>query len=190
MFEDTRLFGISMTSRSNRRVLVVVTYAVTAMVLAGFYTLMRFITAIPDHTYLKVLLSFLTWVPFFFVLFAIPGIGYHRGLFGRLVPEQTFSFKVPAVRTLGLSRGIPDEQPQGDEREMAVRNSAYFLSFKIVAWYAYLYLFLCVVPLVTRENEIARVVAFFAAIPLVIMLFTLPQAVILWMEPDLPEEVA
>jgi hypothetical protein len=187
MFENTELFGISMAPRANRRALVVITYSLTAGVIVGCVGLARSIGAIPGHSPLKSPLVLLAWVPIFLVQVVIPGSGNFRGIFGRFVPEQTFSFRRQTIRTLGLARGVEDEQPKADEREMSVRNEAYFLAFKIVAWYAFIFLFGCV-GLVSREGEAARTAAAVAAIPIVVMLFTLPQAIILWTEPDLTSE--
>lgn len=189
MFEETSLFGISMAPRANRRALVVITYVFTALVIAGCFLLMHWVSAMPGRSIAKIVLSLFAWVPLFLVQFIIPGSGTHKGIFGRLVPEQTFSYrKLTLIHTLGIARSVPDEQAPGDEREIMVRNTAYFLAFKIVAWYAFVFLFGCIVPLVNGDSQVARTVAAVAAIPIVVMLFTLPQAIIIWTEPDLPED--
>lgn len=188
MFEDTTFLGISMVPRANRRALVVVTYVLTAGVIAAFIALARAIGA-HEHSSLKSLLVLLVWVPILFVLFVIPGSGSFRGIFGRLVPAQTLSFRVRSIHSLGLARGIQDEDHRADERETSVRNSASSLAFRIVAWYAAVFLSPCAAPLVSQGGEAVRIMAAVAAIPIVVMLFTLPQAIILWAEPDLPVDV-
>lgn len=186
MFEETEMFGISMASRRNRRVLVVVTYAITAIVIACFTVLVRWIGSIPGHSLLKSLLILLACLPIFLIQVIIPGSGTFRGIFGRFVPEQTFSVRKRTIRTLGLARSVADEQPQVDERETLVRNAAYFLAFKVIAWYSFIFLF-AFLQLLNQEGVLARTLATFAAIPIVVMLFTLPQAIILWTEPNLAE---
>lgn len=188
MFEDTKLFGISMAPRASRRALVVITYGLTACLIAAFVALALWCGTLPEHSALKRLPMLLALLPFFVVQALIPGSGCFRGVFGRFVPEQTFTFRVQSVHTIGLAPNSLEKLAQGDERERAVRNSAYFLAFKVIAWYAFVYFLLCVFPLVDRGGETARIVAAAAAIPMVVMLFTLPQAIVLWMEPDLPEE--
>ncbi len=186
MFEETELFGISMASRRNRRALVVMTYGLTGCVIAGFLALAHSVGSMPGHSLGKSLLMLLVWLPIFLIQVIIPGSGTFRGIFGRFVPEQTFSLRIQAIRTLGLSRSVADEQPQVDERERLVRNAAYFVAFKVIAWYSFIFLFACV-PLVNQEGELARAVLTITAIPIVVMLFTLPQAIILWTEPNLAE---
>lgn len=188
MFEDTELFGISMAPRASRRALVVITYGLTAGIIAAFVLLARWYGTIPEHSLVRPLLMLLAILPLFVVQVLIPGSGCFPGVFGRFVPEQTFSVRAQSIQTIGLSPNGLEKLAQGDERERAVRNSAYFLAFKIIAWYAFFYLLLCVFPLVNRAGETARIVAAAAAIPMVVMLFTLPQAIVLWTEPDLPEE--
>jgi asparagine N-glycosylation enzyme membrane subunit Stt3 len=190
MFENTELFGISMASRTNRRALVAITYVFAALLIVASVLLARFVMGMPGRSLLKVVLGMFAWLPVFLVQIIIPGSGTFKGIFGRLVPEQTFSFRVPVIRSLGLARGVLCDLPEADEREIRVRNSAYFLAFKILARYAFVFLFACVVPLVNSEGAVARTVAVFASIPLVVMLFTLPQAIIIWTEPDLPVDVA
>ncbi len=187
MFEDTSLFGISMARRTNRRWLVLLTYAFTAAVIAGSIAMAHVIAAISGPSFLRSTMILLAWLPVFVVQILIPGSGRYRGIFGRFVPEQTFSFYIPAVQTLGVTRSVNQSTlPQVDEREKSVRNFAYFLAFKIVAWYSLVFLVTCVASIAGREDGMPRAVTAVAAIPIVVMLFTLPQAIILWSEPDLP----
>lgn len=71
-----------------------------------------------------------------------------------------------------------------DEREVAVRNAAYFVAFRAMSIYAVI---LTPLAWATRPG-IAVLTLHLLAIPLMTMAITLPQAVVLWTEPDVPEE--
>lgn len=191
MFEETTLFGISMAPRANRRALVVITYLATALAMLLSTVFALWIVGSGDHRILKPLGFMAAWIPFFLVFVIIPGSGQIRGIFGGMVPVELFrpQPKLVQLTNLGLTPPIPGENPEGDEREIGVRNRACYLAFRIISYYAF-FPFLSLTMLLgnARPDRAAKFMVVAEFIPLLIMAFTLPQAIVLWTEPDLPEE--
>jgi hypothetical protein len=125
----------------------------------------------------------------FNLLFVILFTSVSRLIFGSLVEQTTFP--VPPQEGAGSDRPTslfgyarrPTDAP--DERDMAVRNWAYFQSFRMVAVYAVL-LWLVYLVLNISMVQISLNIAALLLFPLIAMATTLPQAVLLWSEPDLP----
>lgn len=121
-------------------------------------------------------------------LFVVVFTGVSRVVFGQLVEQTTF----PLPPQEGPGNGRPESllayarHPVSagrdlDERDLMVRNRAYFYAFRFIAiysallWIAYSF--------VTR---ISLQAAALLLLPLIVMAITLPQAVVLWTEPDVP----
>lgn len=164
--EKDSLFGIPMVRRRNRRALVFATYA-----------LLLILTAI--------ILIFHPWVNvwvWFVLAFNVTG-----GLvFGKLVKQTTFpEHSTPAVAAIGIVDRPAKESL--DERELSVRNAAYFLAFRILALYSTAF-FVSVHYLLLYKPTLAPQLILALMIPVLVMVLTLPQAIVLWSEPDLPSE--
>ena len=186
MLRNTEYLGISMATQRNRRLLVILTYA-------GFASLV-FVHAI-RHRGNGTDLSF-------FVLICILLAG--RAAFGYLVPVYPFSYSsaavsaVPEVRSLlhpERNEAFRDQERDPappDERDIVVRNRAYYVAFNSVMVYT---LALAMVggfvsdPQLSRRLPVATL-APYALLPILLMATTLPQAIILWTEPDLLDETA
>jgi hypothetical protein len=87
---------------------------------------------------------------------------------------------------LGLLRNVRPYISKPDERQVAVRNAAYYKAYRILAAYLLLMpiiLIILTTPLNKNLLGIYMVSTFFA-------IYTLPQAIILWTEPDMPTEAA
>jgi hypothetical protein len=172
MLRTPAILGISMAPRRNRRLLVALTYV-------ALLVLMVIISIFP--------------IPGFRdnVLGTALVLGYCAvglGVFGRLVEETV----LPQVRggemtSLGLTPRRRDvDEP--DERDVAIRNAAYFVAYRALAVYLAI---ICAGAQLGFESLTGSgaVVAFrLLALPVLAMAFTLPQAIILWNEPDVPEE--
>jgi uncharacterized membrane protein len=88
---------------------------------------------------------------------------------------------------LGLAASGQHLEVLPDERELSVRNEAYFKAFRIVTVYA---LFIFVIIAMMQDPTFwpkLNVLQVFAAV-LVVLVVTLPQAILLWQHPDLVEE--
>jgi hypothetical protein len=89
--------------------------------------------------------------------------------------------------SLGLAPRRRRGEDEPDEREVAVRNAAYFEAYRVLAmysiaaWVAWPFIFLL------RASTAVQVLLLLT-MPLLAMALTLPQAVVLWTEPDVPEE--
>jgi hypothetical protein len=175
----TSIMGISMTSRSRRRMLVFIVYFLLAIFVVLGVALHR------DNLLLKPG-DFLSG---FNLLFVILFTGVSRLIFGSLIEQTTFP--VPPQEGPGDGRPISlfgSARPMGspDERDLEVRNRAYFQSFRMIAvysvllWFAYSFLNAFWMPQVSLN--IAALLLF----PLIVMAITLPQALLLWSEPDVP----
>jgi len=174
---NTSIFGISMVKRSRRRVFVTVVYLLlTALITLAVWR---------RHGLLRgsVLSNFN-------LLFVILFMGISRSLFGQIFRQDTF----PAADNRRVSWKYisifgsyhdPDGMEDADERQLAVRNRAYFRAFQVTAIYASLLWFAIAGVYSFRDTVSLDLVALFA-FPLLVMAVTLPQAWVLWTEPDLP----
>jgi len=109
-------------------------------------------------------------------------------IFGRLAKETVLpQTRGSEITSLGLTSRPRRNEDDLDERELAVRNAAYFTAYRavavysIIAWMALIYSF-------KLSASIALSLMLWLFIPLLAMILTLPPAVILWTEPDVPEE--
>jgi hypothetical protein len=76
---------------------------------------------------------------------------------------------------------------QPDQREVAVRHTAYIVAYRPLAVYSII-IWLTLPSVFLFNASIALRVIQLVAMPLVMIALTLPQAVILWTEPDVPGE--
>jgi hypothetical protein len=169
VLQNATLLGVSMEPRKNRRLLVTATYSVVLMVLTAIV-----IVAWAYSGYLAFVLSL--------VYGAILTLTFQ--FFGRIVKQTLFSeLRMGEFIFLGLGRKRRGTA-EPDERDLAVRNAASFTAYRILAIYSF-FVFLMLFPAFDSGNRLA-----FLLLVLPYMLFapTLPQAVILWTEPDVPEE--
>jgi hypothetical protein len=147
--QRTELLGVSMTHRSQRRVLVVSVYLFLVLIAAVGLIFIRN----PRSSLVIV---------FFLVL------GIRNWVFGALVPQDTFVAANPMGHT---------------EPEPEVRDRAHFIAFRIAAIYSML-LWLVIILLNDIGQAIPVILAATLVFPLIVMAVTLPQAVVLWTEPD------
>lgn len=173
MLKTPVLFGFSMVRRKNRRLLVAATYAVLLVAMATL--------SVARSRYVR--LDPVIWI-------LLAGLLVTRGVFGSMVKHMMLTKRWGETISLGLGATPQRDEDKLDEREQAVRNAAYFEAYRVLA----LYCFFFSLFLVSRAFEpfssssLGRV-----ALPLLAMLlfgiaWTLPQAVLLWTEPDVPEE--
>ncbi len=112
-----------------------------------------------------------------------------RGVFGALVAPEGFEWLIErrtqvVDRGMGLAATVPPDEPEPDEFDIALRNSAYFAAYRGVAVYVLVLLFL--VSLVLSSHIRAQMqVIYVSVFMLVALIFTLPQAVLLWTQREL-----
>lgn len=182
MLRNVSVLGVDMNRRSNRRMLVLLTYTAVMVITVAFSLAVVYVPRIRIEL-LAGGMWFFTTVWFLIAYF----------VFGRIASPfplvPLFRYPPQLVdRGLGLSATVPPDEPQPDERDLAIRNSAYYVAYNIFMW-------ICLggfVALPLYENAppvMHKIIRFTAVILLGVLAFTLPQAVVLWRERDLPTEV-
>ena len=178
--QRTKFLGISMAQRSRRRTLVVSIYGLLAALIVG--------VALAHGRNPLVASDYLGGYNLVFIL-VFSGIS--RLAFGTLVRQATIP--VPADnpnqwKYISIAKPVPYAGPGNpDERELAVRNRAYYFSFRLMA--AYLLLMWAVFLIVNIKTRSVSVNLTSALLfPLIVMALTLPQAVVLWTEPNVVVE--
>ena len=179
----TKFLGISMERRSRRRLLVVCTYLFLCAVMGAALFVKGGRLLRPGDG-----------LGAFNLMFIILFTGLSRVVFGSLVRQSTLP--VPEPEEL-QARGTPSlfhsekySEALPDERELAVRNWAYFFSFRFVTVYM-IALWLGYAALNAMGRAMISLNVFgLLMFPALVMAFTLPQALILWIEPDVPLEQA
>ena len=172
MLRTPVILGISMATRRNRRLLVAVTYA---PLLALTVTLVIVPSWGKHHIW--------PWAAnaCFVVGFAV---------FMRLVKQPgPLDPQSPrgAMTSLGLAPRHYRAEDEPDEREVEVRNAAYFAAYRVLALYSIAIWLVTQLSFDLSASTAVRVLQLLI-MPLLAMALTLPQAVVLWTEPDVPEE--
>lgn len=187
MLRTTKYLGLSMASRRNRRLLVIATYGAFALSIA-VHAIRHPSGRFGDLGFDVLLCLLLT----------------SRIAFGYLVPTSPFSHNaasvssVPEVKSLmHPERNAPfrdeerDPEPL-DERDIIVRNRAYYVAFNAILGYsilAWLVGSFLADPKFSNRFDLGFLTQY-GLLPILVMATTLPQAVILWTEPDVIEEPA
>ena len=172
MVRTPAVLGISMVSRDNRRLLVATTYATLLALMAAV------ILILPSRSLINAALMCL--------ILAYDVVS--RAIFGRLVKDTVLpELRGGELTSLGLSPKRRRSESEPDEREVAVRNAAYFKAYRSLAvytvaiWIASPYFF-------SLSPSTSVRVLLLLTMPLLAMALTLPQAIVLWTEPDVPQE--
>jgi hypothetical protein len=167
-----------MAERSHRRGLVVTVYGLVAALIVG--------VGLAHGRNPLATGDFLGDFNFIFILIFS---GISRLAFGSLVRQATVPMANPAHnewKYISITKAVPYTGPgDPDERELAVRNRAYYVAFRLIAAYLVL-LWLVFLILSKYAGSISVSLAASLVFPLLVMALTLPQAVVLWTEPDLP----
>jgi len=175
--------GFSMLQRSSRRRLVAVVYAT-------LLALIVIISAVWPHSprLSKGRAMAMMAMAWSFVL-AYNVVTW--SIFGKLAKDTVLPILHPIrggeITSLGLAQE-PSRQPDDlDEREVAVRNAAYFTAYRAVAVYTLL-VWVAVFYSYGLSASAALLLIQWLVMLLVAMVLTLPPAVVLWTEPDVPED--
>lgn len=167
MLRNPTFLGFSMAERNHRRLLVLGTYSVLAALMAAI------VAATADVALVAWALVVVAWN-------VVSG-----AILGRLVTNTSMpqNIRFGALIDLRLA-ARPRDPEEMDERDIAVRNAACFKAYRAIGMYV-----LLLALLVPGIKHMATVRTFEALLaPLLAMAVTLPQAIILWTEPDLPIE--
>jgi hypothetical protein len=177
MPDTPTILGISMVSQKNRRLLVTVTYAILAAFIAVFAVMPTWVRELGPIGYqffvlagaLLILLPRWCWFP----------------MLTKLTPFGQQRSSVEITR-LGLTPG-PRDPYDPDEREVAIRNAAYYQASRFVIYYSF-GLFWAFMILDSLNRATADRVMMALLLSLLLVASSLPQAIIIWTEPDAPEE--
>ncbi len=174
MLRTPAILGISMAPRKNRRFFVAFTYAI--MLAIAVTTLL-----VPS------------WGSDFAIAWMIASLSFYLVCwlaFRGLVEDET---AVPPPRrrwggiiSLGLAPRRRDLD-ELDERELVTRNSAHFRAYRVLTWYMIIIWTGTYLSFDLSASAAVRVLGLLV-MPLWGMVLTLPQAALLWAEPDVPEE--
>jgi hypothetical protein len=163
-----------MARRNNRRLLVATTYATLIILMVAYILLL------PS----KALLNAITMG----LVLAYNGVS--RAMFGRLVKQTVLPEPGPGG-WISLNLAAPGRPRRSeddlDEREVAVRNAAHFEAYRALALYS-IALWVASPFFFSLRPSMGVRGLMLLAMPLLAMALTLPQAVVLWTEPDVPEE--
>lgn len=174
MFQRTTVLGISMTPRHNRRVFVTLAYALLLLVMASLSMLDPFRHETIIWFYLAVMIVS-HWV------------------FGRLVRPMFPLDTGPKQDAVHVSPYVDRSRPEEDERETAVRSDSYVFAYRAIAIYSVMLLMLFPVLIEREINSLATyrtITLQFLVMLLFAIVFTLPQATILWKQDDLFSEAS
>ena len=173
---------VDMALQARRRTLVVMIYAAMAALLAGLWFMDR-------------LQNSWSWL---FLLVVLLGRlflgGYYRGglvkPFNNKPPRQ--NPEPPPFLAVGLRVYSPlpedDRSFLNDERELAQRDHAHYLAYQAIAVAVVILWFLS--GFVNKPGWAAAIVASLPGLTgtILLLIFTLPQAILLWTEPDMDED--
>jgi hypothetical protein len=175
MLRTPVFLGFSMVRRDSRRRLVVVTYAILVALMA----VMTVVSRSAPRTRVAGFASCFA--------FAIAFNAVSLSIFGKLAKDTVLpQIRGSEITTLGLTPQ-PRREDDLDERELAVRNAAYFKAYRVVAVYSII-AWMALICSFDLSASVALSLRLWLFIPLLTMILTLPPAVILWTEPDVPEE--
>lgn len=169
MINTPAVFGLSLARQANRRILLAITYPV--LLVATLASVVLFPIAHGLGWMLPLTCNLVVWE------------FLRRMVEGAILPE----WRPGQLIGLGLARR-PRVQDLPDERDVAVRNAACFQAYRVLALYV-IALWLALPGLFSLSSSVALHVLEGLLIPLLAVALTLPYAVILWTEPDIPTGV-
>lgn len=184
---NKKIFGLSMDQRSHRRRLVIAAYTILAILLAAGWMLDRFRTT-----------GFYIYLAAFLMNYFVFG-GY--GPYGLVRPFTGTAPRQPIPRSLvevrlnlaGIRPAPETADSRNDERELRIRDRVHYQAYQ---WICAL---LAVVWLVAMSENgrsgfipaaLLPVLLYLIVLPGILLAVTLPQAIILWTEPDMEDETA
>ena len=170
MLNQPMLRDVSIASQKKRRLLVTATYTIFVALLAVIAVKPSFLSEIGElgRQLLVIAVGLVPILFFYLTKLPIPG-----------------SSSIEMTR-LNLTPG-PRDPDDLDERQVVTRNAAHYQAFRFVLWYS-LVVFIASVFMDDLNAATARRLMVTLTMLLFFVVWTLPQAIILWTEPDAPEE--
>jgi hypothetical protein len=181
---------IDMAPRARRRGLVVVIYTVLAVLMAGSWFI--------DHWRVSLLYLYMAAM-------VVNSVFLGGTAFGGLIrpfrskPRSPYAFKSPLLQNLRWGfypvPELDENDYRNDERELRQRDHAHYQAYRVLIvglgllWCASIGVLSTHVPSVLGLLPAQQLLYGFIVALLVVSL-TLPQAILLWSEPDMEEETA
>ncbi len=183
------LFGraVDMSSRRRRRWLVVLVYTGLTALMTGFWYF--------DHWKGQSMVFLFCAASLANSIF-FGGIGF-GGLIRPFINRPTFRMPAPAVRLLrwGLRpiREASASDLRNDERELQQRDRVHYQAYRALIAGLFLLWFLCIWALLEPNPPAiglipANMLLYGLVMALIVVSLTLPQAILLWTEPDMEGE--
>ncbi len=179
----TTVLGLNMERRSSRRRLVVAVYLfLAACIAAGWFA---------DRLHVSGMLVF--WAAWYSSLFILGGYGA-RGLIKPFTGKGPRDLPMPSnlvelqLRVTGALDRPDGSEYRNDEREIQRRDSVHYQAYQgLMLLVAAIWLLAswAIHPPSFVSARLMLVLVNFLALPAVVLGFTLPQAILLWTEPDL-----
>jgi len=178
MISTKKLFGLSIAARSTRRTLVVAYWCFVAVFSCAFLPRGNF-------NWFGVLLAVQLLIQIPIWLGGVRAGGMVKPFRGiHWVPLQEREH----VQSVSLLSGSParGEDASLDERETGLRDRMHFLAYTLARWFALLLFGLYCLTAVVHPAWLGQAGPFFLFL-LTVTLWSLPQSLILWTEPDMEE---
>lgn len=184
----TRLFGHDMSRQATRRRLVVSAYALLAVLVAAGWRLDRFHSTG----------AYVYFTAYFISYFVFGGYGSSglikpfNGKGPRVQPMPSNLVELQLRATGALEHPDPDEY-RNDERELARRDRVHYQAYQGICGLLALIWFLAMWELHPPHflpAGLLPILLYLLALPGVLLAITLPQAILLWTEPDLEPDAA
>jgi uncharacterized membrane protein YoaK (UPF0700 family) len=178
-------FGISLAGRRNRRWLVIFYWLIVLFVAAGAVSWFRYLANRTEYPHFGPIPAIFAALCAVWLLTALGGMG-------RKGPISNFEATSPSWTELWRAargwhgRKMPGEETALDERDIRLCNAAHYEAYKVVRFIA-----LSVPVLIVLFGTILRKQIWLApsvGLVLLLVVFNLPQTLILWWEPDMEEK--
>jgi hypothetical protein len=182
---NKRVFGLSMESRNNRRRLVVAAYALLALLAIGGWFLDR-LNDTGVYAYLAA----------FFINYYIFGGYGPSGLIKPFSNKSQHNKPIPtSLVELQLAvagyRSVTDGTDRNDERELQRRDRVHYQAYQAIC------VLLAVIWILAMWEthpprfipaRLLPMLLYPVVLPIILLAITLPQAILLWTEPDMDVE--
>lgn len=175
MLSQPMIRDVSIASQKKRRLVVVATYAIAVAFAAVVMIEPSLFGQSGSLLHLLVLLV------------VVPLLGLVPGLFYFLVKLPIPGSSSIETTRLGLTPG-PRDPDDPDERQVTIRNAAHYKASRFLILYCSIF---CIVFLFLDDLNSATVHRLMESLValLLFLVWSLPPAIILWTEPDVPQEV-
>jgi|HubBroStandDraft_4_1064222.scaffolds.fasta_scaffold64256_2 hypothetical protein len=98
---------------------------------------------------------------------------------------STYGLDPKRMHAISVAKGLPVPSSRYDEHDIASRDRAHYLAYSALRWPAIAFAMFGFLFFLDANPARLEHFLFFASVPFAILFFSLPQAILLWTEPDL-----